>query len=70
MAVKPLKREIEERYREERQWQDRVMFDSRTTMAMNYYFPTAQMLSASRSPVLPSAFVPASPWRSGRERPA
>lgn len=46
-------REIEERYREERQWQDRVMFDSRTTMAMNYYFPTAQMLSASRSPVLP-----------------
>ncbi|HMS08994.1 MAG TPA: hypothetical protein PKE66_05895, partial [Pyrinomonadaceae bacterium] len=46
-------REIEERYREERQWQDRVMFDSRTTMAMNYYFPTVQMLSASRSPALP-----------------
>ena len=46
-------REIEERYREERQWQDRVMFDSRTTMAMNYYFPTAGLLSASRSPALP-----------------
>ena len=45
--------EVEARYREEKMWQDRLMFDSDTIEAFNQHFPTASLLEVMRSPALP-----------------
>jgi hypothetical protein len=46
-------REVEDRYKEERQWQERTMFDSDTVEVFNHHFPTTMLLEVERSPALP-----------------
>lgn len=45
--------EVEERYREEKLWQTRLMFDSETIELFNQHFPQAALLEVERSPALP-----------------
>ena len=45
--------EVEDRYKDERLWQERQMFDSSTIEVFNQHFPTANMLDIMRSPALP-----------------
>lgn len=46
-------REIEEQYREQRLWQERLMFDSGTMDVFNQHFPTVALIEVMRSPALP-----------------
>lgn len=46
-------REIEDQYKDELQWQDRVMFDDDTVSILNDHFPLASLLEVERSPSLP-----------------
>ena len=45
--------EVEARYKEEKIWQHRLMFDSDTIEVFNQHFPTASLLDVMRSPALP-----------------
>jgi len=45
--------EIDARYREERLWQDREMFDAGTIELLNQYFPTATLIDVMKSQALP-----------------
>lgn len=46
-------REVEERFRENKLWQDRLMFDDDTIEVFNQHFPTASLIDVTRSPTLP-----------------
>ncbi|MDQ3799593.1 MAG: hypothetical protein M3384_09095, partial [Acidobacteriota bacterium] len=46
-------REVEERFREEKQWQERQMLDEDAVEALNQHFPLAALLEAEKSPALP-----------------
>ena len=46
-------REVEERYKDEKLWEDRLMFDSETINLMNVTFPQSVLIDIERSPVLP-----------------
>lgn len=46
-------REVEEQFKNERLWQDRLMFDSGTLESFNQHFPLAVLLDAQKSPALP-----------------
>jgi hypothetical protein len=46
-------REIDEAFKEERLWQDRAMFDDKTTEIINEHFPLSLLAEAERSPALP-----------------
>ena len=46
-------REVEELFREEMLWQDRLMFDEDSVEVINRYFPTEVLLEAQKSPELP-----------------
>lgn len=46
-------KEIEERYREETLWQERLMFDDETIEVFNQHFPTASLIQVMHSPALP-----------------
>ena len=46
-------REIEDRYKDEREWQERYMFDTDTIEVFNQHFPTTMLLEVERSPALP-----------------
>ena len=46
-------REIEQRYREEKLWQERLMFDNDTIEVFNQHFPTASLVEVLHSPALP-----------------
>lgn len=50
--------EIDSQYKEERQWKDRLMFDSQTIEALNVHLPTAALLELYRSPALPAYLRP------------
>ena len=45
--------EIEDRYKEEKKWQGRMMFDTDTIEAFNQLFPTAMLIEVEKSPALP-----------------
>lgn len=45
--------EIHERFRKEKLWQGRWMFDSETIQLFNEHFPTAVLIDVMNSPVLP-----------------
>jgi len=45
--------EIDENFKDERQWQDRAMFDDQTIEVFNQHFPTASLTDVMRSPALP-----------------
>jgi hypothetical protein len=45
--------EVEERYKDEKLWQSRLMFDSGTIEVFNQHFPTTSLLEVMRSPALP-----------------
>ena len=45
--------EIEAQYKDEREWQNRMMFDDATIEVFNKHFTTAMMLDAMRSPAMP-----------------
>ena len=45
--------EIEDRYKDEKEWQERMMFDSDTIEVFNQHFPTAMLLEVEKSPALP-----------------
>jgi hypothetical protein len=45
--------EVEERYKEEKLWQGRLMFDSETIELFNQHFPQTALLEVQRSPALP-----------------
>jgi hypothetical protein len=46
-------RNVEEQYKEEKKWQDRLMFDSQTVEIINEHFPLAVLLEAQKSASLP-----------------
>ncbi|MFZ1701687.1 MAG: hypothetical protein WBO10_02255 [Pyrinomonadaceae bacterium] len=46
-------RQVEERYREHREWQGRHLFDDETIDVFNQHFPTTQLIEVFRSPGLP-----------------
>lgn len=46
-------REVETRFEEEKKWQDRLMFDEKTTEIINQHFPLAVLMQAEKSPALP-----------------
>lgn len=46
-------RNVEEGYKEERLWQDRLMFDDKTIAIINEHFPLAVLIEAEKSPALP-----------------
>jgi hypothetical protein len=46
-------REVEEQFKEEKQWQDRLMFDEDAVEIINQHFPLAVLLEAEKSPALP-----------------
>ncbi len=46
-------REIEEQFRNEREWSDRVMFDGRTVNTINQFFSLSLLIEASNSDRLP-----------------
>jgi hypothetical protein len=46
-------KEVEERYRDEKEWQERTMFDDDSIEIMNQHFPLAALLEAQKSPALP-----------------
>ena len=45
--------EIESRFKEEKQWQGRMMFDTDTIEVFNQHFPTSMLLVVEKSPALP-----------------
>lgn len=45
--------EVEEQFKDEKVWQDRVMFDYKTVDTMNTHFPVSVLLEAEKSPALP-----------------
>ncbi|MGC2235217.1 MAG: hypothetical protein WA584_03600 [Pyrinomonadaceae bacterium] len=46
-------REVEEGFKEEKLWQERVMFDDKTIEIINEHFPLTILLEAEKSPALP-----------------
>jgi hypothetical protein len=46
-------REIEERFKGEKEWQSRTMFDEDAVEIINQHFPLAVLLEAEKSPALP-----------------
>ena len=46
-------REVEERFKEEKLWQDREMFDDKTIEIINQHFPLSVLIEAEKSPALP-----------------
>jgi hypothetical protein len=46
-------KEVEDRYKDERTWQQRTMFDTDTIDIFNQHFPTTLLLQVERSPALP-----------------
>ncbi|MEQ1922245.1 MAG: hypothetical protein ABL952_07025 [Pyrinomonadaceae bacterium] len=46
-------KEVEDRYKNERLWQSRTMFDSDTIESFNQLFPTAMLIEVEKSPALP-----------------
>jgi hypothetical protein len=46
-------KEVEENFKNEKQWQDRQMFDYDTLEVMNEHFPLPVLVEAEKSPVLP-----------------
>jgi len=46
-------KEVEERFKDEKLWQDRAMFDSDTINIINQHFPMSVMLEAVKSEALP-----------------
>ncbi len=46
-------REVEERFANEKKWQDRLMFDSPTLEVLNQHLPISVMLEVEKSPALP-----------------
>jgi hypothetical protein len=46
-------REVEDRLKMEKQWQDRTMFDEDAVEIINQHFPLAVLLEAEKSPALP-----------------
>jgi hypothetical protein len=46
-------REVEERFKEEKEWQNRLMFDEDAVEIINQHFPLAVLLEAEKSPALP-----------------
>lgn len=46
-------REVEDRFKEEKQWQERLMFDDKTIEIINEHFPLAALAEAEKSPALP-----------------
>lgn len=51
-------REVDERYKEERLWESRAMFDAGAVDAINQHFPTASMVEVYGLPVLPDYMKP------------
>lgn len=45
--------EIDERYKDEKEWQGRMMFDTETIDVFNQHFPTSELITVLRSPALP-----------------
>ncbi len=50
--------EIEENYKNEKQWQQRTMFDSAMIETLNQHFPTASLIDVFKSPALPDYMRP------------
>lgn len=46
-------KEVEENFKDEKMWEDRVMFDSTTIEIMNQHFPLPLLVEAEKSPALP-----------------
>jgi hypothetical protein len=46
-------KEIEDRYKDEKEWQERMMFDFDTIEVFNQHFPTTMLLEVEKSPALP-----------------
>jgi hypothetical protein len=46
-------REVEERFKEQKLWQERLMFDEDAVEIINQHFPLAVLLEAEKSPALP-----------------
>lgn len=46
-------REVEERFANEKQWQDRMMFDAAAMEVFNQHFPVSVMIEIEKSPALP-----------------
>ena len=46
-------REIEDRYKDQKMWQERAMFDTDTIDVFNQHFPTSMLLEVDKSPALP-----------------
>lgn len=46
-------REVEDRFKVEKEWQERTMFDADTIMVFNLYFPQTMLLEVEKSPALP-----------------
>lgn len=46
-------REVEDRYKDMKVWQDRLMFDYQTVQTMNIHFPLSVLVEAEKSPALP-----------------
>lgn len=46
-------REVEERFREEKKWENRLLFDADMMDVFNQHFPLAMMIEAEKSPALP-----------------
>lgn len=46
-------KEVEDRYREEKLWQERSMFDDEAIDVFNQHFPTASLVEVMHSPALP-----------------
>ncbi len=51
-------REVEDSFKDERLWQDRMMLDSSTIEMMNSNFPQSVLLQVERSPALPDYLRP------------
>lgn len=45
--------EVEERFKDEKEWQNRLMFDEDAVEIMNQHFPLTALLEAEKSPALP-----------------
>ena len=45
--------DVDENWKNEREWQDRLMFDSDTVETINHHFPLTMLIQAGRSPGLP-----------------
>ncbi|MFM9903810.1 MAG: hypothetical protein ACKVQJ_04480 [Pyrinomonadaceae bacterium] len=46
-------KEIDENYKQEKEWQGRMMFDTDTIESFNQLFPTAMLIEVEKSPALP-----------------